>query len=135
MKAPAPLILLGGYLLARAILGALLNPPLNGPDEGGHLEHLRTLVETGGRHVTGVESRQPPTYYLLAAVPWLAAQGAGSGTQLLLVRLIGGLCGLVTLGAAWAAAALVWPGRTARAIATARPARAARATRRSSRRA
>ena len=113
------LLLLGGYLVARATLGALLNPPLNGPDEAGHVQYLRTLLETGGRHISGVEARQPPTYYLLAALPWLAVQGAGAVTQLFFVRLLGGLCGLATLVAAWTAATTLWPRRPSLALATA----------------
>jgi hypothetical protein len=111
--------LLAGYLLARVVFGALLNPPLNGPDEAGHLQYVRTLVETGGRHVTGVESRQPPTYYLLAALLWQTAQERGPTTQLFFIRLLNTLCGLLTLIAAWSAARLVWPARPALAIAVA----------------
>src|SRR3954452_11972277 len=119
LKAPALLLLLASYVLARAVLGALLNPPLNGPDEAGHLQHLRTLLETGGRQVTGVESRQPPTYYVLAALPWLAAQDKGSATQLFFIRLPGAPAGMITLAAAWVAAGFVWPGRRALAVAAA----------------
>jgi hypothetical protein len=119
LKVPAPLLLLGGYLAARAVLGALVNPPLNGPDEAGHIEHLRTMIQTGGRHITGVESRQPATYYLLAAIPWQLTDGNGLPTQLFFVRLVSALSGLLTLGTAWAAARLLRPGQPAFAIAVA----------------
>ena len=48
------LVLLAAYVFARAALGATVNPPLIGPDEGGHLEYVGSLVASAGRRVTGV---------------------------------------------------------------------------------
>jgi len=119
LRALLPLIFLAGYLVARVVLGAMLNPPLNGPDEGGHVEYVRTLIESGGRHVSGVEARQPATYYLLAAVPWQAAADTAPNTQLFWTRLLGCIGGLMTLAAAWAAARVVWPGAPGHSLAVA----------------
>ena len=68
-------MVLAGYLLARAALGALVNPPFNGPDEGGHWEYIETWLASGGRGVTGVERLQPPTYYAVAALPFRLTDG------------------------------------------------------------
>ena len=113
------LLLLSGYLVARVVFGAMVNPPLNGPDEGGHVEYVRTLVESGGRRVTGVEARQPPAYYLLAALPWQAAAGTSPNMQLFWTRLLGVAGGLATLWAGWEAARLLWPGQTQLSLAAA----------------
>ena len=112
-------MLLAGYLVARTVLGALLNPPLNGPDEGGHVEYVRSLVASGGRHVSGAEARQPPTYYFVAALPWQAAAGTASHTQLFWTRLAGIVGGLLTLVCAWAGAQALWPERPTRRLAVA----------------
>ncbi|MGH2351128.1 MAG: hypothetical protein ACRDJN_05880, partial [Chloroflexota bacterium] len=117
MKPAALLALLAGYVFARAALGALVNPPFNGPDEAGHVEYVRTLVETGGQRVTGVEARQPPLYYSMAALLWMATEGDTLSARLFTVRLLSAAAGVVTLGLTWQAARLIWPGRALLAVA------------------
>ena len=119
-------LVLAGYLLARAALGALVNPPFNGPDEGGHWEYIETWLATGGRGVTGVERLQPPTYYAVAALPFRLTDGQPIADRLFAVRLLSALAGLVTAGATWLAARKLWPERpllavTAAAVATLAP--------------
>ncbi|HEX2033402.1 MAG TPA: hypothetical protein VHS99_04390 [Chloroflexota bacterium] len=108
--------LLAGYLLARAALGALVNPPFNGPDEYGHWEYVRSLVETGGQQISGVEARQPPVYYALAAVPWLATQDAPLTARLFWLRLLSAGAGLAVLATVYLAARWLWPGRPLLAV-------------------
>ncbi|MBI3970106.1 MAG: hypothetical protein HY332_02350 [Chloroflexi bacterium] len=105
------LLLLAAYVICRAALGALVNPPYNGPDEAGHVEHVRSLIESGGARITGVEARQPPMFYRLAAGLWLATEGAAVPARLFALRLLSGAAGVILLGAAWAAARRLWPGR------------------------
>ncbi len=106
-----PLVLLAGYLLARAALGALVNPPFNGPDEGGHWEYIETLTASGGRAVSGVERQQPAPYYALASLPFRASEGAPIAERLFVVRLLSAIAGLLTAAAIWRAARLLWPAR------------------------
>jgi hypothetical protein len=113
------LVLLLGYVFTRAAFGALVNPYFNGPDEGGHWEYVSSFVASGGRQVTGVEHRQPPTYYALAAVPWLATERASDEVRLLALRLLSAGAGVVTTWAAWLAARRVWPRRVLLAVAAA----------------
>lgn len=107
----APLLLLAGYVFTRAALGAAVNPPFNGPDESGHVEYVHALAQGAGGRVTGVEARQPPLYYLLAAVPWRATEGAALPARLFAVRLLSAAAGVGTLSLVWGAASLVWPHR------------------------
>ncbi len=113
----APLFLvLAGYLLARAALGALVNPAFNGPDEGGHWEYIESWLASGGRAVTGVERLQPPTYYALAALPFRLTEGQPVVDRLFAVRLVSALAGLGTAAATWTAARKVWPARPLLAV-------------------
>jgi hypothetical protein len=112
-------LLLAAYLFTRAALGAAVNPSLNGPDEGGHVEYVRTLVESGGARVAGVEARQPRLYYALAALPWQATAGEPFPARLFAVRLVSAASGVAALAAAWFAARLVWPDRPLLALAAA----------------
>ena len=105
------LALLVGYLVLRGALGALLNPPFNGPDEGGHWEYLESWTASGGRAVTGVERLQPPLYYALAALPFRLTEGAPVGERLFTVRLLSVAAGVVTAGATWLSARWLWPRR------------------------
>ncbi len=119
LNPPWALLLLAGYVFLRAALGALLNPPFNGPDEAGHVEYVRSFVESGGRHVTGVEARQFPTYYALAALPWLATSHLALAERLLALRLLSAASGVATTVAAALAAHLLWPHRPLLALAVA----------------
>lgn len=110
---------LAAYILLRAMLGALINPAYNGPDESGHVEYVRSLAERGGIEGTGVESRQPPTYYLIASLIWRATDGQPVTVQIVATRLFSAVAGMVTLVLAWFTARLVWPGRPALALAAA----------------
>ena len=105
--------LLAAYLLFRAALGAALNPLYNGPDEFGHVEYVAAVAE--GRPASGVETRQLPTYYLLAALPWRLSEGGTPLERSFPVRLVSALAGAVTLMATWGAARQVWPADPARA--------------------
>ncbi len=100
-----------GYVVLRAAVGALLNPAYNGPDESGHVEYVRTLIESGGRNITGVEARQPATYYVLAAVPWQLTAGQPDVARLFWTRLVSALAGAATLALTWQAARVCWPER------------------------
>ena len=104
-----------GYLLVRAALGAALNPPLNGPDESAHVEYVRSLALHGLRGVTGVEARQPPLFYALAAIPWQLATGQPEHTRAFVVRLLSAICGVGTLALTWRIAVTIWPGHQLRA--------------------
>jgi len=104
-----------GYLLIRAALGAALNPPLNGPDESAHVEYVRSLAVHGLSGVTGVEARQPPLYYALAAIPWQLATGQPEHTRAFAVRLLSAICGAGTLALTWRIAQTIWPGHHLRA--------------------
>jgi hypothetical protein len=119
LSAPPALLLLAGYVFLRAALGALLNPPFNGPDEAGHVEYVRSFVESGGRHVTGVEVRQFPTYYALAALPWLATSHLALAERLFALRLLSAAAGVATTVAVALAAHLLWPHRPLLALAAA----------------
>jgi hypothetical protein len=98
------------YVVLRGALGALLNPPFNGPDEGGHWEYLESWTAGGGRAVTGVERSQPPLYYALASLPFRLTEGAPVGERLFTVRLLSVAAGVVTAGATWLSARWLWPG-------------------------
>ncbi len=113
------LLLLGGYVLARAALGALVNPPFNGPDEWGHWEHVASWSTSGGQRVTGVEAQQPRAYYALASVPFQATLGAPLPERLFAVRLLSAGAGLVACLAVWLAARWIWPARPLLAVAAA----------------
>jgi hypothetical protein len=104
-------LIFAGYLLTRSALGGLVNPPFNGPDEGGHWEYVETFTASGGRAVSGVERQQPATYYALASLPFRATEGAPIAERLFVVRLLSAAAGLVTAGATWWAARRLWPGR------------------------
>ena len=104
--------LLAAYLFCRAALGAALNPLYNGPDEAGHVEYVATLAE--GRPVSGVEHRQLPTYYALAALPWRLSEGWTPIERSFALRLLSAAAGVVTLVGAWRAARTAWPSDTAR---------------------
>ena len=109
---PAVLLaLLVGYLVLRGALGALLNPPFNGPDEGGHWEYLESWTASGGQAVTGVERLAAPLYYALAALPFRLTEGAPVGERLFTVRLLSVAAGVVTAGATWLSARWLWPRR------------------------
>jgi|GEM_PF-2468252 len=113
------LILLLAYLIARASLGTLLNPPLNGPDEAGHVEYVRTLAESGGRQVTGVEANQPPLYYAIAAALWKLATPLSTEARLALVRQLSVAAGATSLLLTWHAARRLWPAQPLLAMAAA----------------
>ena len=97
--------------MLRGALGALLNPPFNGPDEGGHWEYLESWTASGGRAVSGVERSQPPLYYALASLPFRLTEGAPVGERLFTVRLLSVAAGVVTAGATWLSARWLWPRR------------------------
>ena len=107
MKPRLLLGLLAAYLFLRAALGAALNPLYNGPDEFGHVEYVAAVAE--GRPPSGVETRQLPTYYVLAALPWRMTDGGTPTERSFAVRLLSAAAGVVTLMATWAAARRVWP--------------------------
>lgn len=104
-------MLLAALVFVRAALGAALNPPYNGPDEAGHIEYIRSSIESGGREITGVEARQRPAYYLIAATLWQAAGEQPEGQRLFLLRLLSGLAGAGTAVVTYLATILVVPGR------------------------
>ncbi|HEU5314898.1 MAG TPA: hypothetical protein VFX49_02225, partial [Chloroflexota bacterium] len=113
MRRSRALLLLAAYLICRAALGAALNPLDNGPDEAAHVEYVRAIAHDPTARATGVESRQLPTYYLLAAIPWRLTDGASEPTRIFAVRLLSALCGAATLALIWLAALVLWPGRMA----------------------
>jgi hypothetical protein len=109
----SPFLLLAAYLICRAALGAALNPLENGPDEAAHLEYVRAVADSPLARATGVEARQLPTYYWLAAIVWRATDGWTEAARVFAVRIVSGVCGAVTLAATWSAARAMWPGRRA----------------------
>ncbi|HET7771434.1 MAG TPA: glycosyltransferase family 39 protein [Chloroflexota bacterium] len=111
MRPRLALGLLAAYVFFRAALGAALNPLYNGPDEFGHLEYVTAVAE--GRPPSGVETRQLPTYYMLAALAWRLTDGGTPLERSFSVRLLSGVAGVVTLMATWAAARRVWPEKDA----------------------
>lgn len=113
------LIVLAAYILLRALLGALLNPAYNGPDESAHVEYVRSLADRGGLKGTGVESKQPPTYYLIASMIWRVTDGQPVTVQLFATRLLSVAAGTATLVVAWLTARSVWPNRPLLALAAA----------------
>lgn len=108
---------LAGYVLTRALLGIVLNPPLNGPDEGGHVEYIQSWIASGGHAVTGVEGRQPPLYYVIATVPWQLAASWEPAARLAAVRLLSALAALAVALVTWHAARWRWPQDPALAVA------------------
>ena len=117
MRRNLALALLAGYFFCRAALGAALNPLYNGPDEAGHVEYVAAVA--AGRPPSGVETRQLPTYYALAALPWRLTDGAAPIERSFAVRLLSAAAGVVTLWATWAAARRVWPHEPNRAAVSA----------------
>jgi len=108
----APLLAAALYLvLAGALIGVV---PFNGaPDEGAHAQYVAAIVSTHALPVfagqappnAGYEFHQPPLFYLLAAPLWALA---GSGAQVVAVRALSLLFGLLTLGVVWQGALLLF---------------------------
>ena len=62
------LALILAFIATRGLLGALVNPPFNGPDERGHVLEIATLLHLDVSDEDRVSHRQPRIYYLAAAL-------------------------------------------------------------------
>ena len=56
------------FVATRGLLGALVNPPFNGPDERGHVLEIATVLHLDVSDEDRVSHRQPRPYYLAAAL-------------------------------------------------------------------
>ena len=56
------------FVATRGLLGALINPPFNGPDERGHVLEIATVLHLDVSDEDRVSHRQPRPYYLAAAL-------------------------------------------------------------------
>ena len=56
------------FVATRGLLGALVNPPFNGPDERGHVLEIATVLQLDVSDEDRVSHRQPRPYYLAAAL-------------------------------------------------------------------
>lgn len=56
------------FVVTRGLLGALVNPPFNGPDERGHFLEVATFLDLDVPDEERVSQHQPPTYYVAAAL-------------------------------------------------------------------
>ena len=56
------------FVATRGLLGALVNPPFNGPDERGHVLEIATVLQLDVSDEDRVSQRQPRPYYLAAAL-------------------------------------------------------------------
>ena len=61
-------MLILAFIATRGLLGALVNPPFNGPDERGHVLEIATLLDLDVSDEDRVSHRQPRIYYLAAAL-------------------------------------------------------------------
>ena len=62
------LALILAFIATRGLLGALVNPPFNGPDERGHVIEIAALLHLDVSDEDRVSHRQPRPYYLAAAL-------------------------------------------------------------------
>ena len=56
------------FVATRGLLGALVNPPFNGPDERGHVLEVATLLNLDVSEEDRASQHQPRLYYLAAAL-------------------------------------------------------------------
>ncbi len=56
------------FVATRGLLGALVNPPFNGPDERGHFLEVATLLDLDVPNDDRASQHQPRPYYLAAAL-------------------------------------------------------------------
>jgi len=84
-----------GFILALLCTALLLgvayvvaSPAFTGPDEVDHLQYVRTLVESGGAKVEGLQAKQPASYYWLTAPVYLLVRGQPQPLQLAALRLV-----------------------------------------------
>ena len=56
------------FVATRGLLGALVNPPFNGPDERGHVLEIATVLQFDVSDEDRVSHRQPRPYYVAAAL-------------------------------------------------------------------
>ena len=56
------------FVATRGLLGALVNPPFNGPDERGHVLEIATVLHLDVSDEDRVSQHQPRTYYFAAAL-------------------------------------------------------------------
>lgn len=56
------------FVATRGLLGALINPPFNGPDERGHVLEIATVLDLDVSDENRVSHRQPRPYYVVAAL-------------------------------------------------------------------
>lgn len=56
------------FVATRGLLGALVNPPFNGPDERGHVLEIATVLHLDVSDEDRVSYRQPRLYYVAAAL-------------------------------------------------------------------
>ncbi len=56
------------FVATRGLLGALVNPPFNGPDEWGHFLEVATFLNLDVPEEDRVSQHQPASYYIAAAL-------------------------------------------------------------------
>lgn len=119
------------------VLYAVNVPRWNAPDEPAHFNYIRSLAERGQLPILAAgdydheylerlkaarfppqmpiealryESHQPPLYYLLGAALFRASIPFGLAGQVLVLRLLSGLLGLLLLFVAYATVRRIFPG-------------------------
>ena len=56
------------FVATRGLLGALINPPFNGPDEWGHFLEVAAFLDLDVSEEERASQHQPPPYYFAAAL-------------------------------------------------------------------
>lgn len=102
----AALAVILAFVATRGLLGALVNPPFNGPDERGHVLEIAAVLHPDVAGGERVSQRQPRPYYLGAAL-YLRLLGIPVDPEhldwraLLPLRLASVLMGTLTTAAAY----------------------------------
>lgn len=108
------------FVATRGLLGALVNPPFNGPDERGHVLEIATVLHLDVSDEDRVSYRQPRLYYVAAALVvrllGIPIDPEHLDWQLLLpLRLASVLLGTLTTAATYGAACYALRGHPAAA--------------------
>ncbi len=112
------------FVATRGLLGALVNPPFNGPDERGHVLEVATILHLDVSDEDRVSQHQPRPYYIAAALAirllGIPVDPEHPDWQVLLpLRLASVLLGLLTTAATYITARHALRGDTAAAPALA----------------
>ena len=108
------------FVATRGLLGALVNPPFNGPDERGHVLEVATLLNLDVSEEDRASQHQPRLYYFAAALA-IRLLGIPVGPEhldwqmLLPLRLASVLLGTLTTAATYVTARYALRGASAAA--------------------